>query len=227
MRSPVGLLVLLLLAGCRDRAVTPPPPPVTTTAPLTVSGPDSVIGMLQLVQPADGSGLLPGPLQLRAAPSDSADTLVTVTRWQDVLAEEVGYEEVALVIWRAADPWYLVATRDTIRGWIRMPDSATVFPLAELLPNRLNYLTAAWDGSVRPAPGGRAAPVVGTQRDELGEAPAEVHEARLVDGALWLRVSVFAESPCEGVIPPRVVATGWIPAYAGGKVTAWYYSRGC
>jgi hypothetical protein len=221
------LTLAVVACGGRDRA-TPPPQPVATTPPLTVSGPDSILGMLQLVQPADGSGLLPGPLQLRAAPSDSADTLVTVTRWQDVLSEEVGYEEVALVIWRMADPWYLVATRDTIRGWIRLPDSATVIPLGELLPNRLSYLTAAWDGGVRTTPGaGEVTAVTGITRDDRNETPADVHESRLVNGVLWLRVTVFEESPCEGVIPPKAAATGWIPAYVGGKVTAWYYSRGC
>jgi hypothetical protein len=222
------LTTLTLVVACGQRDADAPPPPVATTAPLTVSGPDSVLGMLVLEQPADGSGLLPGPLQLRAAPSDEADTVVTVTRWQDVLAEEVGYEEVALVVWRIAEPWYLIATRDTVRGWVRRPDSSTVVPLAELLPNRLSYLTRAWDGTVRAAPGtGVATRVEGMARDEAGETPADVHEARLVEGALWLRVSVFDQSPCEGVTPPRAVATGWIPAYTGGAVTSWYYSRGC
>lgn len=230
MQTSAGLLLLaVLLVGCRDRV--PPPAQrdsVPTSPPLTVTGPDSILGMLQLVQPADGSGLLPGPLQLRAAPSDAADTLVTVTRWQDVLAEEVGYEEVALVIWRMADPWYLVATHDTVRGWIRLPDSATVIPLGELLPNRLAYLTSAWDGTVRDDPGAASATAVpGIARDGRDETPADVHESRMVDGRLWLRVTVLASSPCEGVEPPAVAATGWIPAYARGKVTAWYYSRGC
>ena len=71
--------------GCGTEEPPPPPaPPLATAPPLTVSGPDSLLGLLRLGTVADGSGLLPGPMQLRAAPSDSADTLVTVTRWQDV-----------------------------------------------------------------------------------------------------------------------------------------------
>lgn len=204
-----------------------PPPPVATSTPIRVSGPDSIVAMMAFEQMADGSGLLPAPLHLRAAPSDSADILATVTRWQDMLSEEVGYEEPGLTVWRLAPPWYLVATRDTIRGWIALPDSARVISLGELFLERLTYLTPAWDGTVRATPAATAATTVtGTMRDD-GEAPVTVHESRLVANRLWLRVSVYDQSPCESLGTPAVVATGWVPAWTGGQPTVWYYSRGC
>lgn len=225
-----SLLLLTLggLAGCRDAAPPGPPPPIATTDPMMVSGPDSLLGLLQLGGPvADGSGLLALPLQLRAAPSREADTVVTITRWQDVVAEEIDYETPALAIWRAAAPWYLVATQDGVRGWIELPQGGSVTMLAALLPNRLTYLTPAWDGTIRSAPdfaGAASTPKV--DRTD-GEASVSVAETRLVEGTLWVRIALHASSPCDGTVPPAVVAEGWVPAWTAGRATVWYYSRGC
>lgn len=214
-------------AGCGPEESATPAPPVSIAPPLTVSGPDSLLGMLRLGVVADGSGLLPGPLQLRAAPSDSADTLVTVTRWQDVLAEEIAYEEPAIVVWRMAHPWYLVAARDSLRGWIRIPDGATMVPLSELLKERLAYLTGAWDGTLFSTPGsGSAVAVVGVTRDQ-GEASASVEETRMAGDTLWVHVQVHNQSPCESAGDPKVIGDGWVRAWTGGRPTVWYYSRGC
>jgi hypothetical protein len=231
MANPIRWSLLAAVAcviGCSTEEPPPPPAsPVSTTPPLTVTGPDSLLGMLRLGVVADGSGLLPGPLQLRAAPSDSADTLVTVTRWQDVLAEEIAYEEPAIVVWRVAHPWYLVAARDSVRGWIRIPDGATMVPLTELLKDRLAYLTGAWDGTLHSTPGaGTGVAVVGVTRDE-GEASASIEETRLVGETLWVHVQVHDQSPCESDGDPKVIGDGWVKAWTGGKPTVWYYSRGC
>lgn len=221
------LAALVLAAACRSEQSPPPAPPVTTTSPLTVSGPDSLIGMLRLGATVDGSGLLPGPLHLRAAPSDSADTLVTLTRWQDVLAEEIGYEEPAIVVWRVAHPWYLVAAGDSVRGWIPIPEGATMVSMADLLVDRLSYLTSAWNGTLFPSPGApTAAAVVGVSRDH-GEVSADVKATRLVGDTLWVHLQVHDQSPCESTGDPKVIAEGWVRAWTGGKPTVWYYSRGC
>jgi hypothetical protein len=175
----------------------------------------------------DGSGLLPEPLQLRAAPSDSSDTLVTITRWQDVIAEEIGYEEPAIAVWRVAHPWYLVAANDSLRGWIRIPDGASVVPLADLLMERLAYLTGAWDGTLSATPGrGTPVAVVGVTRDD-GEASVSVQGARMVGDTLWVHVQVHDQSPCESTGDPKVIGDGWVRAWTSGKPTVWYYSRGC
>lgn len=223
------VLAALLLAACRGEAPEPPaPPPVATTSPLTVSGPDSLLGLLRLDgATADGSGLLPGPMHLRAAPDDEAELLVTITRWQDVVAEEVGYEEPAVAVWRISAPWYLVATSDSVFGWFRAPADAVLVPLAELLGSSLTYLTPDWDGNVYQSPGGSSArTTVPVQRDD-GEASVEVLDTATVDGSLWLKLAVHEESPCFGTIPPRVIAEGWVPAWSSGKLNVWYYSRGC
>lgn len=199
----------------------------TTSRALTVTGGDSLLGLMRLGATADGSGLLPTSLDLHGGPGDTAPVLTTVTRWSDLMAEEIGYEEPAIAVFRVAHPWYLVETRDSVLGWVRLPEGATVVPLVELLPDRLSYLTTAWDGRLHATPGaGDAVTVSGFTSDD-GEVSAQVHEARHVGDALWLRVSVHRESPCETLGEVEVVAEGWIPAWTGGKPTAWYYSRGC
>lgn len=221
-------LALLALAGCRDAPIPATPPPVTTTTPITVGGRDSILGLLNPGGPqADGTGILALPLQLRAAPYPEADTLVTVTRWQDVIAEEIDYEVPALTIWRAAAPWYLVSTQDSVRGWIELPEGGQVTLIPELLNDRLTYLTPAWDGQIHVAPDFSAATTRPGITDADGEVSVEVRESRTVDGRLWLRVALHDRSPCEGTTPPKNVADGWVPAWTGGQTTVWYYSRGC
>ncbi len=222
------VLLALTAAGCRDQPDPAPPGPVPTSRPLTVTGIDSVLGMLDLGGPAaDGSGIIPLPLNLRAAPQSGADTLVTVTRWQDVMAEEIGYESPALVVLRAADPWYLVSTHDSIKGWIELPEGGKVELIPELLDNRLTYLTAAWDGEIHAAPDPGSATSRPGIRDSTSVVSVEVRESRNIAGTLWLRVALHDRSPCFGTAPPRNIADGWVRAWTAGKPTVWYHSRGC
>lgn len=218
-----------MLAACRGEVPEPPaPPPVTTASPLTVSGPDSLLGLLKLGgATADGSGLLPGPMQLRAAPDDQADLVVTITRWQDLVAEEIGYEEPAVAVWRVSQPWYLVATSDSVFGWYRAPSDAAMVPLAELLGNTLTYLTNDWDGRLHASPDASSASSAVSVAREDGEASVKLLDTATVAGNLWFKVAVHEESPCTGSFPPKVIAEGWVPAWNGGKLNVWYYSRGC
>lgn len=239
-RSTLPLAILTLLAGVaalatavRRPAATPATAAdstataVATSLPLAVTGGDSLLGLMRLGAAADGSDLLPIPLDLRGGPGEAATVLTTVTRWSDLVAEEIGYEEPAIAVFRVAHPWFLVATRDSVLGWTRLPDGATVVPLVELLPDRLTYLTPAWDGTLHESPGtGPATAVTGIVRDD-GEASVEIHEAQQVGDGLWLRVTVHRESPCETGGDVEVVAEGWVPAWTSGQPTVWYYSRGC
>jgi hypothetical protein len=143
-------------------------------------------------------------------------------------AKEYGYEESGAVVYAAFDDWYRVGLADGRRAWIRRADAGDWHPVETLLIDRLAYLTDAWDGHLRPAPSDDApARRVRIYRADEDEFAADVKEVRTVNGRLWLRVAVFAESPCEGG-DPAVADEGWLPAYAtGGRLTAWFYSRGC
>ncbi len=202
--------------------------PADTTAPFLVRGGDSLLAMMRLgAPPSDGSGLLPAPLDLHGGPSSNTPTVTTVTRWSDLVAEEVAYEEPAIAVYRIAHPWYLVATRDSVMGWMELPREATVVPLVELLPERLSYLTTAWDGRVFDTPAsGAGHPVDGLVLDH-GEASVRVLRARQINDALWIELQVHGVSPCESMGDPPILATGWVPLWTRGKPTVWFYSRGC
>ncbi len=231
---PVATVVLLLSAvavwwtvGARTRLPHAAAVDSTPIArPIAVGGGDSLLAMMNFDTPPDGTGLLPEPLDLRGGPSAASPVLVTVTRWSDLEAAETGYEEPSISIYRIADPWYLVSTRDSIMGWVHRPDGATVVPLADLLTDRLTYLTAAWDGMLHDTPGAAGHPVEGLVLDH-GEASVAVLGTRTVHGAEWVHVAVHQHSPCESATDPTVLATGWVPMWTGARPTVWYYSRGC
>ncbi|HEX9895121.1 MAG TPA: hypothetical protein VGA78_14415 [Gemmatimonadales bacterium] len=141
---------------------------------------------------------------------------------------EHGYEEESVVVYRRQGDWYLVGLRDGGRAWVSEHGLGAFYPLNQLVVNRLNWLTESWDTRLRQVPDLTAPAVeVDVPRARRQETPATVLEARPAGGTLWFRVEVLDTSPCEGGTP-RVVATGWIPAWGSdGKPTAWFYSRGC
>jgi hypothetical protein len=100
--------------------------------------------------------------------------------------------------------------------------------LGELVVNRLNWLTDAWDTKVHAEPSLSAtATAVPVRAGGRREYPANVLEQRGADGTLWLRVEVLDASPCEGGTP-KAIGSGWIRAWgAGGRPAAWFHARGC
>lgn len=167
--------------------------------------------------PVPGPGTPDSLLALVTAPPDSLLYYET---------KEYDYEESAITVYGSYHEWYLVGRADGGRAWIRSQSLGRFMHLEQLIPNRLNYLTEAWDGHLRDAPGmgvvARSVPIARSR-----ETPAHVLEARRDETTLWLRVEVLEASQCERATP-GVVAAGWIPAWGTGHaVTAWYYSRGC
>jgi hypothetical protein len=142
---------------------------------------------------------------------------------------EHGYEESAVAVYGIRGPWYLAGRPGGGRSWLDARITGRYLPLEELLVDRLNYLTAAWDSAVREAPDFSAPAQRVALPPGLGEEiPADVLESRRSGGTLWLRVSVQGASPCESGEAPRLLTTGWIPAWGvGRKPAAWFFSRGC
>jgi len=142
--------------------------------------------------------------------------------------KEHAYEEKAVTVYGRLMDWYLVRKTDGAQAWLNKSDIGKYFTVEELMVNRNNYLTGAWDSRIRDTPDesqpARTVKLAAATRKEI---PAKVLEAREAGGMSWLRVEILEQSPCEGGTP-KVIASGWIPTWGDGQhPSAWFYSRGC
>lgn len=184
----------------------------------------SLIGLLDLARFAHA-----GSVTLYAEPHASAARIATIDGWDRIVFRQSGYEVQAAVVFAEVDGWYRLRLADGRYGWLAPQQAGTYFAYAQLVPRRLNYLTAAWNGLVWPQPGAglpfRHQP--GERAASRAQHPARVLNARHIADSLWFQVEILDREPC-GSRQPRSVGTGWIPAYDDdGQATAWYHPRGC
>jgi hypothetical protein len=166
-------------------------------------------------------------------PAGTRDSLIALAIARpEILAahetREIDYEQPAITIYGESQGFYLVAPVSGGRAWVRASELGAIHRVEQLVQNRLNYLTGAWDGHVRATPDRAASAIpVAIERTERAEYPANVLNAHAGSDGIWLRVQILDASPCDGG-EPRVIASGWIPMWgADGRPAAWFYSRGC
>jgi hypothetical protein len=144
---------------------------------------------------------------------------------------EAGYEIPALLVAAIADDgWYRVDLPGLQGAGAWIHSENRFHSLIELLagPDHLTYLDPrTFDGWIYAEPNGartqleRRAATAGS-----AETPYEALGHAIVDGRLWLHVSVL-DRVCVGT-EPRQVARGWIPVKTrDGAPQAWFWSRGC
>ena len=163
---------------------------------------------------------------------DSADkgakAVATINGYGDLEHRESGYEVDAAVVYAKADAAYKLRLANGEFAWLHADAAGTFMPLATLLPNRLTYLTRDWNRLVWPGIGAgipHRLSYAGEKRPR--EHAVRILQAKYIVTSLWLEVEVLTTDGCEGG-PVKVLARGWIPAYAEtGAPVAWYYSRGC
>jgi hypothetical protein len=165
---------------------------------------------------------------LFAGPDFDETVLGSAGSYEDIEHRESGYEVDAAVIYARVEGWSKVRRADGSFAWLAPDAAGTYWPLEELLPGRLAYLTLAWNRWIWPG-AGAGNPTRLTY--PVGERPREqmvnLLGATRIGGALWLEVEVLASNPCEGE-PEAIRVRGWVPAYGeSGDPVAWYYSRGC
>jgi len=108
--------------------------------------------------------------------------------------------------------WYQVAREDPVdwrtapRLWLQATPLWTFHPVYD--PGELKTLAdRAWGPESRDV---------------------RVLDFRTVDGRLWVEIELIAQSECETLNPPQVLARGWLPAHSSaGALNLWYHSRGC
>ncbi len=241
-RLPGRSRVAELRASCAFVALS-----ITIVAPAVAQPGDHAIGLLSLRR-VEGTLCGPPPaaeIALYAKPKPAApvgwiradrhpasDTdcyrAILNVRWADgrvqVLPTEEYEEEEALaaIVVEQRHRWFKVQVPDGA-AWVHASEGDEYFSLQQILVKRPAYLTEAWDGRLAKAPGGPGTSAGGARRPYI---PVRFIESREVRGALWLKIELMSHTIYESDEPPRVVATGWVPAHnPAGKTVVWFNSR--
>jgi len=193
--------------------------------PLCGSPPPVEIALYATPVPADPIGWI------RADRDPASDTdcyrAIVRIRWradgrvQVLPTEEYEEEEpLAAIVVEQRHRWFKVQVPDGA-AWLNASNGDEYFSLQQLLVKRPAYLTEAWDGTLAKVPGGPGRPLGDRRRRYI-----RFVESRDVRGALWLKIEVMSHTIYESVEPPRVVATGWVPAHnPAGNAVVWFNSR--
>ena len=132
-----------------------------------------------------------------------------------------GYKDFAFIVLEEKGKWVKIAL-DQGAGWIAKESGSKSYSYEDLAFGGLSQIASGWNGFLFRTAGGRKwKPAVKTDRS------VNVIDSRRVKGALWFKVQLLADSPCEAQ-DPAVAAVGWIPAYdANGDPLVDYATRGC
>jgi len=211
----------------------------TTTAQLPLPGDPraELIGLLDLPTVLNldepGSSSPPPrrpqpPIPVYADPVRSTTPIAHIALAHDVLTREYSYERKGAAVRERRPGWYRVTLSSRRSGWIEAAAAGTFHAVADLLVDRLAYLTENWDGYVWPEPGaGHPIEYEPWRKATRKEAAIKVVATQDIGGSLFVQVEILSQDPCTGGEPTTVLA-GWVPAYtAAGKLIVWFHSRGC
>ncbi len=201
-------------------------PPVSALNENSMLGLLALPGILTDKDTDQPDGTLPAYLKINGdyqRITDSLDAGILETR-------EYAYQQPGAVVYQRDRDWYAVRTLPAGRElWIQAQAGFNFHPVAELLPQRLNYLNEHWDGWLWSEPGGSQARqrTIPEWQQKPHETPVVIESTRILDGRLWLKVGFYSGPICAGP-EPAVENVGWVPAYAtSGHLVAWFFSRGC
>lgn len=125
--------------------------------------------------------------------------------------------------------WYLIGYEG--RGyWISPLPNITLYRYLELLLARRAYLKN-WDWHIHTEPRGEE--TIAVDQADLAKylhdkPPVEVTETREVRGEIWIRFKLLDSRCYEKDRPPKVLLTGWLPAYQpDNDTTFWFQINPC
>lgn len=154
IRRALSVLTLTgtMLAGAPSRsfrAQEPPRPPGPVLGIVEVPRLFGSVAPDGRLLPPEG----PPPLMLRREPVPGSTPVARVASAAGLESTEYAYEAAGALVYGRDGEWSLLRTRDGTTGWIAPDEGGRFHPLEELLGEGLTYLTDAWDGGLRPAPG--------------------------------------------------------------------------
>ena len=140
-------------------------------------------------------------------------------RWKlEAQVEEFGAADTGIVVYERQQDWLRVKSRQGASLWVKMPQGGQFVALPDLLEGNLIYLTKEdWDQRLSATPGGPRGAALKTDV----EPSVKIVGKQMVNGKLWLQVTILDANLCE-VAKPKVVAKGWVPLRM-----VWYSSSGC
>jgi len=207
--------------------------------PLSQPGPDSIIGLLELPT-VFGGGEAGGVVQAEtseavtvySAPFTTAAVLALLNTPDQWRYREIAYELGAVEVYQRQGNWFRVKISEGERyGWVQA-NAEQYHGLDALLPGRLSYLNANWNGELWNPKAQWSDPAevksIATGTDSgNAEFPVEIIEVRTNEQGVWLNVRLLSSNSCDGDLV-QIVDSGWVPAYAANAaLSAWYWARGC
>lgn len=197
------------------------------------SASEKFLGLLEIpkvfgvVTPGGPPGQIPpaqkNTLLLHTEPNSKSAIHFRISKTEQLMTREHGYEEVSAMAYGQQKGWYLIRTK-TGQGWLSPTDAGRFHAYEELLKESLIFLdTKTWNGHLYSSPDN-------LQRFEdikssSAQIDVDVIGQRLLQNRLWFEVQ-FIEGRCES--EEKRGKKGWVPAHSEkGEPNLWFYSRGC
>lgn len=139
-----------------------------------------------------------------------------------LLTKEYRYEAPAAIVLETQNDWFKLKTSSG-SGWIKGTKKGEYFSLKHLFENKMAYIESTSGIKVFREP---------SVYDSIGlvsnSDSVNIIKTVNVDNKYWHHIQIMDSSGCESNEPPEVLYEGWVPAHtATGKLTTWFYSRGC
>jgi hypothetical protein len=140
----------------------------------------------------------------------------------ELLTKEYRYEAAAAIVLETQSDWFKLKTSSG-SAWIQGTKKGKYFPLEHLLKNKMAYIKSQSGIKVFREP---------SLYDSIGlvsnSDSVKIIKTVSIDNKYWIHIQIMDSSGCESNEPPEVLYEGWTPAHtATGKLTTWFYSRGC
>ena len=164
-------------------------------------------------------GMGKAPARIEAFTQAGGAGTKRILNWKlEAQVEEFGAADTGMVVYEKQQDWLRVKSKQGASLWVRMPQGGQFVALPDLLEGNLIYLTKEdWDQKLSSTAGGPRGPALKT----YVEPSVKIVGKQMVNGKLWLQVTILDAGLCEAP-KPKVVAKGWVPLRM-----VWYSSSGC